>query len=118
MSSSSALDASPAPGLIPSPFQDILSTLVDNHAPAARAAIFCDDEGERVDSFALPGIADFELSLVGAALAPVSRSVPPGACLRVAHATRSYWMATVESGYYLVVLCDVGRDGGVRLDLP
>jgi hypothetical protein len=100
------------------PFQAILSTLIETHQPAARAAIFCDDEGERVDSFALPEIEQFDIALLGAAYAPVARSVPPGSCLRVVHPEKTVWVATVEGGYYLVVLCDPLRDGGVRLDLP
>lgn len=100
------------------PFHAILSTLIETHRPAARAAIFCDDEGERVDSFALPEIGDFDVALLGAAYAPVARSVPAGSCLRVVHMDKAVWVATVEGGYYLVVLCDLVRDGGVRLDLP
>ncbi len=100
------------------PFQAILLTLIETHRPAARAAIFCDDQGERVDSFALPDIAQFDVALLGAAYAPVARSVPPGSCMRVLHPDRTVWVATVAGGYYLVVLCDLVRDGGVRLDLP
>ena len=100
------------------PFHSILSTLIETHRPTARAAIFCDDEGERVDSFALPDIAAFDVALLGAALAPVARSVPPGSCMRILQLDRTVWVATVEGGYYLVVLCDVVKDGGVRLDLP
>jgi hypothetical protein len=100
------------------PFQAILSTLIETHRPAARAAIFCDDEGERVDSCALPDIDSFDVALLGAAYAPVARSVPPGSCMRVLHPDRTVWVATVEGGYYLVVLCDLVHDGGVRLDLP
>ena len=100
------------------PFQAILSTLIETHQPTARAAIFCDDEGERVDACALPGHDAFDVALLGAAYAPIARSVPPGSCLRVSHDDRAVWVATVEGGYYLVVLCELVKDGGVRLDLP
>lgn len=100
------------------PFREILSTLIETHRPIARAAIFCDDEGERVDSFSLEDVEDFDTALLGAAYAPIARSVPAGSCLRVAHDDRAVWVATVEGGYYLVVLCEIVKDGGVRLDLP
>lgn len=100
------------------PFHAILSTLIETHAPVTKAAIFCDDEGERVGSHALPGIVDFDVALLGAAYAAIARDVPANSCLRVVHRDRTVWLATVESGYYLVVLCDPVRDGAVRLDLP
>lgn len=99
------------------PFQAILSTLVETHAPVARAAIFCDDQGERVGSFALDGIETFDVDLLGAAYAPVAFSMPADACLRVLHRDRVVWLATVEGGYYLVILCERRADGGVRADL-
>ena len=100
------------------PFRMILETLVETHAPLVRAAIFCDEEGERVDTFALPGIDAYDVDLLGASFAPVALAVPPGSCLRVVHPDRVYWLATVESGCYLVVLCAPVGDGAVRGDLP
>jgi hypothetical protein len=82
-----------------------------------RAAIFCDDQGEKVDACSLEGIDAFDVDLLGAAYAAVAQAVPAGSCLRVAHPDRSVWVATVEGGYYLVVLCS-GIDGVVRHDLP
>jgi hypothetical protein len=99
-------------------FREILETLVDTHAPLVRAAVFCDEEGERVDQFAVEGIDPFDVDLLGASFAPVALSVPAGCVLRVAHPDRVYWVATVESGCYLVVLCAPTGDGVVRADLP
>lgn len=100
------------------PFQAILSTLIDSYAPVARAAIFCDDQGERVDAHALPEVLPFDLALLGASYAPIARCVPEGSCLRVAHCEHVVWLATVADGYYLVVLCARAGDGAVRFDLP
>ncbi|HEY4223892.1 MAG TPA: hypothetical protein VGO62_21200 [Myxococcota bacterium] len=99
------------------PFSAILSTLVLSHAPAVRAAIFCDGEGERVDAFALPEEAPFDVDLLGASCSSVARSVPAGSALRVLLGDRVVWLATVDAGYYLVVLAARSRDGAVRFDL-
>lgn len=99
------------------PFQAILSTLVETHAPVSRAAIFCDDQGERVGSFALDGVDAFDVDLLGAAFAPIAFAMPAGACLRVLHLDRVVWLATVEGGYYLVVLCARGADGVMKPDI-
>jgi hypothetical protein len=99
-------------------FTAILSTLVETHAPMVRAAIFCDDEGERVGSFAIDGVDAFELDLLGAAYAPVAARMEPGTCMRVAHLERVVWVATVEGGCYMVVECVPGVDGVLRTELP
>ncbi len=100
------------------PFRAILETLVAEHEPIVRGAIFCDDEGERVDSSAGPGTTDDDLALAGACIATVAKQIPGAACLRVALAGAVVWVATVESGCFLVVVCDRGRDGAVLADLP
>jgi hypothetical protein len=104
------------------PFREILSTLIAEHAPTARAAIFCDDDGEKVDAYALEGIDSFDVDLMGAAYARVAATVPLGSCVRVAHPEKTVWLAPIDCGYYLVVLCAVpsarGVDGAMRADLP
>ena len=99
-------------------FRDILHTLVETHSPALTAAIFCDEEGERVDSYALDGVDPFDLDLMGAACAIVASTVPPGSCVRFLLDTQAVWIATVESGYYLLALSARSKDGAVRFDLP
>ena len=100
------------------PFRSILETLLAEHEPAVRGAIFCDDEGERVDSCAGTGSDDDELALLGASIATVAPMIPAGACVRVARSSSVVWVATVESGCFLVVLCARGRDGALLADLP
>ncbi len=100
------------------PFRAILATLVETHAPALCAAIFCDEEGERVDSFALDGVDPYDLDLMGAACAAVAPSIPEGCAVRVLFDGRAVWIATVDSGYYLLCLAARSRDGAVRFDIP
>ena len=100
------------------PFRAILETRVVEHEPVAHGAIFCDDEGERVDSCAGPGCTDDELALLGATIATVAPQIPGGTCLRIAFPDVVVWVATVESGCFLVVRCARGRDGAVVADLP
>lgn len=102
----------------PVPFRAILETLLAEHEPVVRGAIFCDDDGERVDSYAGPGCSVEDLDLLGASMATVAPLVPQGACLRTMLADRCVWLATVEGGCFLVVLCEPTRDGIVRADLP
>ena len=99
------------------PFREILSTLVDLHAPGVRAAIFCDDEGEKVGAFAVDGVDPYEVDLLGAACAPIAQALPPNAAVRVILADRAVWLARVDAGYFLAVLAERCRDGSVRLDL-
>lgn len=100
------------------PFQSILARLVEAHVSFARAAIFCDEEGERVQAFAVPGIDPWDVDLLGAAYAPLAARLEPHTCLRVVHKERVVWCAAVERGYYVVVLCERGPDGVIRRVLP
>ena len=100
------------------PFRAILETLLAEHEPIVRGAIFCDDEGERVDSFTGPGSTTGELDLIGASMATVAPMIPQGACLRTVLGGSVLWLATVEGGCFLVVQCAPVRDGTVRADLP
>lgn len=100
------------------PFRAILETLLAEHEPVVLGAIFCDDEGERVDAFAGQGCSAEELDLLGASMATVTPLLPQGATLRTVVGDRVVWLATVESGCFLVVLCAPVRDGIVRADLP
>lgn len=87
------------------------------HEPAVRGAIFCDDEGERVASYAADGRDDDKLALLGASMATIAPMVPDGSCLRSALPDTVVWFANVASGCFLVVLCAPARDGAVRRDL-
>ena len=100
------------------PFRAILETLVIDHAPRVRGAIFWDDEGGRVDSARLPDLDAFDLDLMGAAYAPVASALGPNACMRVVHDDRVVWVATVTGGYYLLAVCSPTAAGAVRDELP
>lgn len=100
------------------PFRAILETLLAEHEPIVRGAIFCDDEGERVDCYAGDGCSVGELDLLGASMATVAPMIPQGACMRTVLADSVVWLATVDGGCFLVVLCAPVRDGIVRADLP
>lgn len=116
------MDATPQVGVVryqgPVPFRSILATLLTEHEPVVRGAIFCDDEGERVDSFAGDGCHDDELLLLGASMATVAPMIPRGACLRTVLSDAVVWLATVDCGCFLVVLCAPVRDGTLRVGLP
>lgn len=97
-------------------FQEILETLVDAHAPAVRAAIFCDSEGEKVA--AAPGQRDaFDVDVLGATFAQAAARLLPGSRLRTVVADATVWLVVVEYGCYLVVDCAPGGDAGCRSDL-
>ena len=100
------------------PFQAILTTLVDTHAPVARAAILCDEGGERVAAFAVAGIDEIDLDLLGATLVPVAARLAEGELVRVLHTDRVVWISRLEGGCSLVVLAEPGRDAAIRFDIP
>lgn len=107
-------------------FKAILETLVEGNPDIVLGAIFCDDEGERVDAYrnqALdPALDPYQLDLMGAAYAPVVCPLPPGSVLRVLHGAereqRVIWVATVDGGYYLLAVCHAPRAGALRDELP
>jgi hypothetical protein len=99
------------------PFAAILSTLVEEHAPVVKAAIFCDEEGEKVDAFSIEGVDGFDLDLLGAACASVASTLRAGSAVRMLLDDRAVWLCSVEGGYYLLVLADRSRDGFIRFDL-
>jgi hypothetical protein len=99
------------------PFAAILSTLVEEHAPVVKGAIFCDEEGEKVDAFSIAGVDAFDLDLLGAACAPVASTLRAGAAVRMLLDDRAVWLCNVDGGYYLLVLADRSRDGIIRFDM-
>jgi hypothetical protein len=103
-------------------FRAILETLVEANPDIVLGAIFCDDEGEKVDAYHVAALDAYELALMGAAYAPVVFPLKPGSVLRVLHGLegpqRVIWVATIEGGYYLLAVCHAPRAGAVRDELP
>lgn len=99
-------------------FSRILRQLVES-VPGARGAIFCDEEGEAVETFGISGekarnareIDDFDLKVAGAQLAEpldVARAMaaellgrPLELCIRGKNET--LLLHTLPDGYYLVL---------------
>lgn len=106
------------------PFRPILAGLAAQHAGTVRAAVFCDEEGERVESVIADKRLDpYELDLYGASYAPIVArmlaadlmgrgAITPAAMrMRIVHPHTVVWLQGIVSGYYLVVLAArSGRD--------
>jgi hypothetical protein len=105
-------------------FKAILETLVESYPATVLGAIFCDDEGEKVDAYHQPTLDAYDLDLLGAAYAGVVGELAPQSVLRVVHtqpesgAGRIVWVANVESGYYLLAVCNGAGAGALRDELP
>jgi hypothetical protein len=98
------------------PFRAILETLLHSHAPAVRAAIFCDHEGEKVA--AAPGsLTPFDVDILGASLAQAAQRMRPGTQARILLGDFAIWVVVVDLGCYLVVICAPGQDLACRRDL-
>ncbi len=97
------------------PFAEILHTLVVTHAPAVRAAIFCDHEGEKVAS-ENGRLAAFDVDVMGASMALAAGRMVRGTRARVAFQGAVVWIIVVDLGCYLCVVCEPGRDLGCRRD--
>jgi hypothetical protein len=95
------------------PFQGVLDEVVAGGAFAARAAIFCDNEGERVAA-CKGGMTSFDVDILGASFAAIASQLPGGQTLRVRLDDVALWIAPVDIGYYVVVACDPGRDQRCR----
>lgn len=107
------------------PFRAILAGLLAHHAARVRGAVFCDEEGERVESLINDAALDaYDLDLCGASYASVAAMVASselvardgeagcgfGALrIRVLHPGAVVWLQGLARGYYLVVL--TARDG-------
>ncbi len=100
------------------PFRAILETLVHAHHPIVRGAIFCDDNGERVDAWVHNDADLDDLVLAGAAYAAVVRNLPASSALAVSDVDRTVWIATVEGGYYLLAVCAPTLAASIRRVLP
>lgn len=88
------------------PFRAALVSLVAK-APSVRGAVFCDFEGERVESvLSDPTLDPFDLDLVGASYAHVVEQLGPetDAQLRVVHPHGVVWVQPVAEGYYILLL--------------
>lgn len=87
-------------------FRPILAGLALEH-PAIRGMVFCDDEGERVDShIADPGLDAYELDVAGACYATLAPLLARQGArrLRVVHGRGLIWMQMLTPRYYLLVL--------------
>ncbi len=91
------------------PFTAILETLVAAHAPAVRAAIFCDHQGEKVAS-CNGRLLPFDVDVVGASLAHAAGYLQAGSRMRVIVGELAVWILVVDLGCYLVVWCVPGLD--------
>ena len=99
------------------PFAEILHALVVSHAPAVRAAIFCDHEGEKVAS-ENGKLAAFDVDVMGASMALAAGRMVRGTRARVTFGGVVVWVVVVDLGCYLCVVCDPGRDLACLRDLP
>jgi hypothetical protein len=97
------------------PFQGVLEQLVGGPV-AARAAVFCDSEGERVAA-AIGAMTAFDVDVLGASFAAVAGQLPVGQVLRVRFEDEALWLAPVDLGYYVVVSCRAGHDHRCRREL-
>lgn len=89
------------------PIQAVLADLVAQAPDAIRGAVFCDYEGERVDSVINdPTLDAFELDLTGASYATLldQLRITEDAQLRVVHPSDVTWVQVVAEGYYVVLL--------------
>ena len=99
------------------PFRAILETLLATHAPAVRAAIFCDHEGEKVA--AEPGDLDpYDVDVLGASMALPAQQMKKGTRARFVVDSGVVWVIVVDLGCYLVVSCAPGQDLACRQDFP
>lgn len=94
-------------------FRAVLKGLTAHHDSLVRGAVFCDEEGERVEAIVNdPDLDSFELDVAGASYAPVVHllgDTADGARLRVVHEDGVVWLEVLQNRYYLLVL--VVRDG-------
>lgn len=99
-------------------FSSILKGLAQDH-PAIRGVVFCDEEGEKVDShIADPALDDFDLLIAGASFATLvpllqQQAQHGRARLRVNHGEGLIWMQMLDEHYYLLVLSHHGPTAGL-----
>jgi hypothetical protein len=90
------------------PFRSILAGIAALHDASVRGAIFCDEEGERVEAVLNdPELETFDLDLHGASYAGVVQGIErqyPAARLRIKTEGMTTWLQLVRDGYYVVVL--------------
>jgi hypothetical protein len=89
------------------PFRAVLKGLCARHETVVRGAVFCDEEGERVEALLNdPELDPYELDLAGASYATVLPllSTSSGARMRVLHADQVVWLQVIRDGYFVVVL--------------
>lgn len=95
------------------PFRAILTELVARPGSVLRGAIFCDDEGERIEAVLAPPVLTepaldpYRLDLVGASYAIVLHLLGEDrdeAQLRIVHEREVVWVQGITGGYYLVAL--------------
>jgi hypothetical protein len=95
------------------PFRSVLEAYVARH-PGARAAVLCDDEGERID-LAVGAMAAFDVDVLGAVLAGPAAQC--GGRLRIRLDDTVLWMSPVADGCYVVVACAPGLDAACGAEL-
>jgi len=104
------------------PFTPILTALCHRHE-VIRGAIFCDEEGERVERVCPDSSLDeFDLDIAGASFAsllPYLTGQDAESSIRVAFEDDAYWVQLLVDGYFLLVIAQRGdgRDYALRQDL-
>jgi len=87
------------------PFRSILGGFAAQH-PHVLAVVFCDEEGERVESIVVDTAVDpYELDVLGASLAPLAPTLArqgSETCVRVLRARDVIWVRSVSDRYYVV----------------
>lgn len=94
------------------PFRAILGGFSAHHEEVVRGVIFCDEEGERVESFVSdPGLDPFDLDIAGASFAslvPFIAGQDPNTLVRVMFDGNVTWVRLLKDGYYVLVLTSGG----------
>lgn len=87
------------------PFRSILGGFAVKH-PHVRAVVFCDEEGERVESVVVDATVDpYDLDVLGASLAPLAPTLArqgSETCVRIVRAADVVWIRSVSDRYYVV----------------
>lgn len=94
-------------------FEEVLAAFLSGH-PGARAAVLCDDQGERVAA-AVGRMAAFDVDVLGAVLAGAAAQMPGRLRLRLEDVV--VWTSPVDQGCYVVVACAPGYDAACAADL-
>jgi hypothetical protein len=95
------------------PFRAVLKGLLARHQEGVRGAVFCDEEGERVEALINdPRLDPYDLDLAGASYASVVNLLGTdgdGARMRIVLRDEVVWLQVIKNRYYVLLL--TVRDG-------